>query len=500
MGKRPLSWIQLVLIVLGLAAALTVGPLGEPPGLSSQAAAVPGALAAVATPVTFDVTFRQGVAGYSGCVDTRISQENPTRNFAEDDLFLGMRGRVATLIRFDVSSIPSDAIVQQATLGLYVWGYGNRPPEASINAAYVVNRPWNEAEATWQRATAASLWTVQGCAGVPTDRSNVPLDPQALYQREEWYTWDVTGAVQGWVGDSGNNRGLLLQQTNVSVGGEYFIRASEHLDSGVRPYLRVQYALPTPTPTPTLTPTRTQTPTITPTPTITLTPTPRIRYHYLPLILKVFPRTCVDAVPLLSEAFEDPLLGGWTADMAEGQRRVWASTLDLWTTPYTDRFPVLWRNDAFEQLGSDWVMEVRFRYSNISAHGTTIALNSVPYAGERVAEELGLPAGWEDILSIHHVVDPARGIRRFDASLLGGQVLWEGVPGDTAWHTAMLTLEQGQHYTLFVDGHRIGSADSSLMPQSLYIGNPRTAPGAGPWTQLHVDNVQVGNCLAWGAF
>jgi hypothetical protein len=500
MGRRPLSWIQLLLIVLGVVAALTIGPLGESPGVSSKAAAAPQALAAVATPVTFDITFRQGLDGYSGCLDTRISQENPTRNFAEDDLFLGMRGRVATLIRFDLSSIRTDAIVQQATLGLYVWGYGNRPAEASINAAYVVNRPWNEAEATWQRATAASLWTVQGCAGVPTDRSNVPLDPQALYQREQWYTWDVTGAVQGWVGDPGNNRGVLLQQTNTSVGGEYFIASSEDLESGIRPYLRVQYALPTPTPTPTLTPTRTSTPTITPTPTITLTPTPRIRYTYLPLILKVFPRTCVDAAPLLSETFESPLLPGWSADMEEGQRRVWDNTLDLWTTPYTDRFPVLWRNDSFVALGSDWVVEVRFRFSNISAHGTTIALNSIAYDGERVPEELGLPPGWEDILSIHHVVDPIRSIYRYDALLLGGQVQWVGTPGDTSWHHALLTLEGGQHYTLFVDGRRIGSADSSLMPRSLYIGNPRTAPGAGAWTELHVADLQVANCLRWGSF
>jgi len=143
---------------------------------------------------------------------------------------------------------------------------------------------------------------------------------------------------------------------------------------------------------------------------------------------------------------------------------------------------------------------VHFRFSDISAHGTTIALNSVPYDGERVPEELGLPPGWEDILSIHHVVDPMRSIYRFDVSLLGGQVLWKGTPGDTTWHSVMLTLQQGQHYMLFVDGHRVGAADSSLMPHSLYIGNPRTAPGAGPWTQLHVDNVQIANCLRWGSF
>jgi hypothetical protein len=494
MGKRPVSWVQLVLIVLGLMAALTIGPLGERPGVSSKAAAAPQALAAVATPVTFDVTFRQGVDGYSGCADTRISQENPTRNFAEEDLFLGMRGRIATLIRFDVSSIRSDAIVQEATLGLHVWGYGNRGDTASTNAAFVVNRPWNEVEATWRSATAASLWTVPGCAGVPTDRSNVPLDPQGLYHREQWYTWDVTGAVQAWVGNPGANKGLLLQQTNVSVGGEYFIRPSEHLESGGRPYLRVRYALPTPTPTPT------NTPTITPTPTITLTPTPRIRYTYLPLVLKVFPRTCVDSMALLSETFESPLLSGWSRDMAEGQKRVWAKTLDLWTSPYTDRFPVLWRTDGFENLGPDWVAQMRFRYSHVSAHGTTIALNSVLYDGERVPEELGLPPGWEDVLQIHHVVDPIRDIYRFDVSLLGGQVKWDGTPGDTEWHSVLLTLERGQHYTLFVDGHRIGSANSSLMPRSMYIGNPRTAPGAGPWTQLHVANLHVSNCLGWGPF
>jgi hypothetical protein len=69
------------------------------------------------------VTFRQGEAGYLGCADTRISEERPTTNLGDGELIIGMKGRVATLIRFDVSSIPSNAIVQEATLGLFVYNY-----------------------------------------------------------------------------------------------------------------------------------------------------------------------------------------------------------------------------------------------------------------------------------------------------------------------------------------------------------------------------------------
>jgi len=486
--------------MLSLVGGLAIQPLrGAPGSLSRADLGVRGGVAA-ADAQSFEETFRQGVDFYSGCTDARISEENPTRNFANEDLYLGMRGRVASLVRFDVSSIPAQVIVQEATLGLYVYQHGSRPAEASLNAAFVVNRPWDEATATWRQATSLVQWGQPGCAEVPGDRSGTALDAQELYAHGQWYTWDVRSAAQEWVSNPDGNRGLLLQQTNVAVGGEYYVRSSESPSVELRPYLYVRYAHPTPTPTNTSTPTPTVTPTRTSTPTITPTFTPTIYFLYLPVVIKTYPRTCVQPDSVFQEEFEGPLLSGWSMDMQEGEHRIWDSVLDLWTHPFTDKFPVLWRNDAFEGTGSELVMEVRFRYSDVTAHGTTIAVNTASYEGERFPEYQGLPPGVEDSLSIHNVVDPVRAIFRFDVSLLGGLVKWQGTPGDSSWHVVRIQLQDAGLYTLYVDGSRIGSAQSSARPYSVYVGNPRTPLGAGPWTKLHVDYIRVSRCLEWGSF
>jgi hypothetical protein len=194
------------------------------------------------------VTFRQGEAGYAGCSDTRISEERPYANLGNGELIIGMKGRVATLIRFDVSSIPSNAIVQEATLGLFAFNYGQRMGPI-VAAAYQVIRPWKEMEATWYKATNTDNWGLPGCNDTYTDRSPTALDSASIYHREQWYTWDVTSAAQDWVRDAVSNKGLVVRQTNLEVGGEFDLCHSESTGIECRPYLTIKYTLIPPTPT-----------------------------------------------------------------------------------------------------------------------------------------------------------------------------------------------------------------------------------------------------------
>lgn len=194
------------------------------------------------------VTFRQGEGGYVGCVDTRISEERPYTNLGDGELIIGMKGRVATLIRFDVSSIPSNATVQEATLGLFAFNYGQRLGPI-VAAAYQVIRPWREMEATWYKATNTDNWGLPGCNDTYTDRSPTALDSDTIYDRERWYTWDVTAAAQAWVRDAASNKGVVVKQTNLEVGGEFDLCHSEADGVECRPYLTVKYTLLPPTPT-----------------------------------------------------------------------------------------------------------------------------------------------------------------------------------------------------------------------------------------------------------
>jgi len=239
--KTARAMTRLFFILLGLVGVLTVA-LANQGNLQSQV------LDGVQT-----VLFRQGENGYVGCVDTRISEENPNANFGELELVLGMKGRVGTLIRFEVSSIPANATIQEATLGLWVANYGQRTTPI-VCAAYKVLRSWEEMQATWYKATNADNWGTPGCNNTTTDRSATVLDSETLFERGQWYTWEIKAAVQGWVQSPASNKGVLIQQTNKEVGGEYDIRESEYMGLTVRPYLLVKYTLGTPTPTQPVTP------------------------------------------------------------------------------------------------------------------------------------------------------------------------------------------------------------------------------------------------------
>jgi len=176
------------------------------------------------------------------------------------------------------------------------------------------------------------------------------------------------------------------------------------------------------------------------------------------------------------------------------------SVYSQWTQSSIDRFPLLWRNDLFEGAGDDFSLEARFHYSDFTAYGTTIALNVANFTGNRVLAGEPLPPGTEDMLNIHHVVDPAGGVYRFNISLFNGAVMWGGTPGDTSWHELRITLEQGDIYTMYVDGVYVGSTRSTVRPVSIYIGNPTIQPWFGPWTRLYVDYVRISRCVLWGPY
>jgi len=202
---------------------------------------------AVVQSSTETVEFRQGLNGYMGCTDTRISQENPTKNMGDGELILGMKGQASSLIRFDVSSIPAGATVQEAALSLAVVNYGQRGPEAVIAGAFVVTRTWEEMQATWIKATNLENWGLPGCNSTSSDRSPTSLDSESIYE-VGWYTWSLTSAVQMWVQDPASNKGVILRQLNIAIGGEYDIRQSEFPGLEMRPVLFVTYTLGTPTP------------------------------------------------------------------------------------------------------------------------------------------------------------------------------------------------------------------------------------------------------------
>jgi hypothetical protein len=221
------------------------------------------------------VAFQQGVGGYTGAQDTTLSAWAPNANFHTGPT-LGLRTSVAenikvALLRFDLRAIPPQAQVVQATLEFYV---ANRSNANWLWAeAHQVLRPWTAAQATWNQASSGVLWSVPGCNGSGTDRAEGVHDRTYMAASGQWYDLDLTDLVQFWVGNPGQNYGLLLRSYS-SGSVEYELASSEAENPALRPRLVVRYRfVPTPTPTWTGTP-PTPTPTATPTATATHTPSP----------------------------------------------------------------------------------------------------------------------------------------------------------------------------------------------------------------------------------
>ncbi|MEM4723452.1 MAG: DNRLRE domain-containing protein [Candidatus Hadarchaeum sp.] len=507
------------------------------------------------------VVLQQGIDGYMGTTDTTLHEDFPHSNFGNVwYLRVGFEHEDSALIRFDLSSIPPGSRIVCAVLSLYAERWTGAPFELRVGA-YNVKRPWVDMEATWLWARSGIPWQTPGCNGPDDREQipEAEVTIRHIFRWYDFnLTRLVDGWVNGWLPNYGVSLQAVDKWDPEII---YFDSADDVSGTGSiehRPKLFILY-VPPPTPTPTITPTETPTPTATPTatptetatptasatatstatatatptatasptgtttptsaptetptatatetatpsatPTATATPTitstPAPLHIYLPITWQNYSMRCGLWGYTFREEFDDSALNGWYTSLDGGQQLVSGGILSQWTQPYIDRFPLLWRNDLFVGAGDDFAFEARFRYSDFTAYGTTIALNSASFDGTRVPASELLPPGIEDILNIHHVVDPVGNVYRFDISMFKGRVVWRGTPGDTSWHEVLITLEHGDLYTLYVDGLFVGSARSSARPRSVYIGNPTIQRWPGGWTRLYVDYLRISRCLRW---
>jgi len=220
------------------------------------------------------ISLQPGVEGYRGLTDTYLDAWAPTTNYGtlgsfavrSQDVWFG-------LLRFDLSSLPADAIVVSATLHLHQIESTN--DHGLTLTAHRLLRGWNETAATWQRATASTAWERPGAAGA-TDRAADAAGPVALVGGSGNVQIAITALAQAWAADPASNHGLLLRGVSSAAVGYHFASASAYNVSD-RPRLVIDYALrPAATRTPTATATRppTTSPTVSPTGTRTRTPTP----------------------------------------------------------------------------------------------------------------------------------------------------------------------------------------------------------------------------------
>lgn len=158
----------------------------------------------------------------------------------------------AILMKFDLSSIPAGALVEDATLELSLVA-----SDASADTAYmvsahkVVGRDVVIARATGYTADGVNGWKATACCynNVPLAQADIsaPYDQRPVDKLWGRKAWTLTSMVQEWVANPAGNFGLVLNSDAAAPADRYRYFASiEHPDASLRPVLRITYAPPLP--------------------------------------------------------------------------------------------------------------------------------------------------------------------------------------------------------------------------------------------------------------
>lgn len=187
-----------------------------------------------------ELAFQDGLfpsLAYAGTRDTYINARSTGTNYGTaDTLLIDGSPDLATLLKWDVSAIPTGSVVTSAAIELYVTNTSSGAYEV-----YALQRAWDELSATWQQYAAGLNWSSAGANSTADHGSAVlgtasPSSTGALR-----ITLNAAGiaAVQAWVNDPAANHGILLQDYTISSGADF--NSSETANAAQRPKLIIGY-------------------------------------------------------------------------------------------------------------------------------------------------------------------------------------------------------------------------------------------------------------------
>jgi hypothetical protein len=142
------------------------------------------------------------------------------------DDYLAPDGRIVrSFVQFDLSEVPSSTSIGNATLYLYLAGSYDYPNTTRTITVYRLGSAWSEMGVTWY--SQPSILESYGSAGVT----------HGVYQ---WYAFDVTGLVQGWINGTYSNYGLAVRGPEYS-GSDSSWKSFYTREGTYPPYIKVSY-------------------------------------------------------------------------------------------------------------------------------------------------------------------------------------------------------------------------------------------------------------------
>jgi hypothetical protein len=207
-------------------------------------------------------------AQFKPVADTSIFEAEAPNNFGrQNSLPLGTvanqtaSGRM--LLRFDLSSLPTNAVITNVSLRITVLKQAQAPKAESVEAHRLI-QPWGEGIKTGQLGALASAgeadWTdrLKGQAAWAAPGGQAGTDfataasSSANLSVPANYTFNSTATlvadVQAWLQNPADNFGWMLLNANESVRSSAKRVASREATAAQQPLLTIGYSVPTPEP------------------------------------------------------------------------------------------------------------------------------------------------------------------------------------------------------------------------------------------------------------
>ncbi len=182
--------------------------------------------------------------------DTFLRSTNTTTNYGTQPIlqvgeFPGVARIHRSLIKFDLSSIPSTNTVSSAILSL--WINADNSNNARTANAYRVLRNWVESQATWNAWSTGNNWTTAGCgsdgndADLTNSHGSCSFTASETVGAEKQFSMTVSEIQKFINGTYANNYGWILRM-NTETDDQYDFESSSSATASIRPKLVIEHA------------------------------------------------------------------------------------------------------------------------------------------------------------------------------------------------------------------------------------------------------------------